>query len=84
MGLIKEPLDVDFVVDPRPFTKAEEKAISDFIKADKEKHLAKTKRANKRKPKRSEKISCKRALLATSHIIRCLGSSSLRKSSQIF
>jgi hypothetical protein len=26
MGLIKEPLDVDFVVDPRPLTKAEEKA----------------------------------------------------------
>ena len=25
MTLIKEPLDVDFVVDPRPLTKAEEK-----------------------------------------------------------
>ena len=37
MGLIKEPLDVDFVVDPRPLTKEEEKAISDFIRADKEK-----------------------------------------------
>lgn len=37
MGLIKEPLHVDFVVDPRPLTKAEEKAISDFIRADKEK-----------------------------------------------
>jgi hypothetical protein len=36
MGLIKEPLNVDFVVDPRPLTKAEEKAISDFIRADKE------------------------------------------------
>ncbi len=37
MRLIKEPLDVDFVVDPRPLTKAEEKAISDFIRDDKEK-----------------------------------------------
>jgi hypothetical protein len=41
MGLIKEPLDVDFVVDPRPLTKAEEKAISDFIRADKEKRKLK-------------------------------------------
>ena len=37
MGLIKEPLEVDFVVDPRPLTKQEEIAISEFIKADKAK-----------------------------------------------
>lgn len=37
MGFIKEPLDVDFVVDSRPLTKQEELAISEFIKADKEK-----------------------------------------------
>lgn len=37
MGLIREPLDVDFFVDPRPLTEKEEKMISDFIKADKEK-----------------------------------------------
>jgi len=41
MGLIREPLDVDFVVDSRPLTKAEEKAVSDFIRADKEKHKQK-------------------------------------------
>ena len=41
MALIKEPLDVDFVVDPTPLTKAEEKAISDFILADKEKRKLK-------------------------------------------
>ncbi len=35
MGLIKEPLDVDFVVDPRPLTEKERKMINDFIKADK-------------------------------------------------
>lgn len=37
MGLIKEPLEVDFVVDPRALTKEEEQAISNFIRADKEK-----------------------------------------------
>lgn len=54
MGLIKEPLDVDFVVDPRPLTKAEEKAISDFIRADKEKRKLKERKkktAAKRKAK---------------------------------
>ncbi len=51
MGLIKEPLDIDWVVDPRPLTKAEEKAISDFIRADKEKGKLKEllKKANRRK-----------------------------------
>jgi len=44
MTLIKEPIDVDFVVDPRPLTKAEEKAISDFIRADKEKRKLKERR----------------------------------------
>ena len=37
MGLIREPLDVDFYVDPRPLTKEERKMISDYIKADKQK-----------------------------------------------
>lgn len=37
MGLIKEPLEVDFFVDPKPLTKAEKKMISGYIKADKEK-----------------------------------------------
>jgi hypothetical protein len=46
MGLIKEPLNVDFVVDPRPLTEKERKLISDFIKADK---LKKTKLADKLK-----------------------------------
>jgi hypothetical protein len=45
MGLIKEPLDVDFYVDPRPMTKEDEKAISDFIKADK---MKRTKKAGRR------------------------------------
>ncbi|MFN8359140.1 MAG: hypothetical protein U0264_04425 [Candidatus Kapaibacterium sp.] len=53
MGLIKEPLEVDFVVDPRPLTKAEEQSISEFIRADKEKRtqneLLKTKTKRKAK-----------------------------------
>jgi hypothetical protein len=32
MGLIREPLDVDFTVDPRPLTKAEKNAISEYIR----------------------------------------------------
>lgn len=32
MGIIKEPLNIDFEVDSRPLTKDEEKKISDFIK----------------------------------------------------
>ena len=53
MGLIKEPLGVDFVVDSRQLTKKEELAISAFIKADKEKRallekrLIRTKTTNK-------------------------------------
>lgn len=47
MGIIREPLDVDFVVDPRPLTKKEELAISEFIKADKAKRASKKKQAAK-------------------------------------
>jgi hypothetical protein len=47
MGHIKEPLHVDFVVDSRPLTKAEEQAISNFIRADKE----------KRKPAKAKKVA---------------------------
>lgn len=55
MGLIKEPLDVDFVVDPRPLTKEEQLAISEFIKADKARRKLKQKRVGrtKRKAKQS-------------------------------
>lgn len=43
MELKKEPLDIDFVVDPRPLTKKEKIAISEFIKADKAKRALKEK-----------------------------------------
>ena len=37
MGLIKEPRNVDFFVDPKPLTDEEQKMISDYIKKDKRK-----------------------------------------------
>jgi hypothetical protein len=51
MGLIKEPIEVDFVVDPRPLTKQEEFAISEFIRADKEKRKKQNLKKVKPKPK---------------------------------
>ena len=60
MGLIKEPLDVDFVVDPRPLTEKERKMISDFIKADKLKRSKKTRITKKSLKKRTKtKLSVK-------------------------
>jgi hypothetical protein len=47
MELIKEPLDVDFYIDPRPMTKEDEKAISDYIKADKLKRSNEQRRSTK-------------------------------------
>jgi hypothetical protein len=37
MALIKEPIDVDFFVDPTPLTKEDQQLISDYIKTDKQK-----------------------------------------------
>lgn len=54
MGIIKEPLDVDFVVDSRLLTEKEKKAISEFIKADKAKRLSK-KRILSKRIKKTEK-----------------------------
>jgi hypothetical protein len=56
MGLIKEPLDVNFVVDPRPLTKAEQQAISAFIRADKEKRNRIKVRSNVRGKKKSKQL----------------------------
>lgn len=49
MGLIKEPLEVDFIVDPRPLTKEEELAISEYIRIDKEKRKLKQQRLKKKR-----------------------------------
>jgi len=52
MGLLKEPLEVDFIVDSRPLTKNEQLAISEFIKADKEKRALLEKSQIKTRPSR--------------------------------
>ena len=57
MGLIKEPLDVDFIVDPRPLKKKEELAISTFIKEDKEKRTLLKKRILKNKSVNKAKVT---------------------------
>jgi hypothetical protein len=53
MGHIKEPDGVDFIINGKPLTDKEKKAISEFIKADKEKierqKLRKAKMANSKK-----------------------------------
>ncbi len=49
MALIKEPLDVDFFVEPKPLSEVEKTAISDFIKSYKKKKVVKTK--EKERPK---------------------------------
>jgi len=38
MGLLKEPLDVDFFVDPKTLSEREVRLITDYIKSDKEKN----------------------------------------------
>jgi len=54
MGIIKEPLDVDFIVDPRPLTKKEQEMISNYIKADKEKRAKYTAKPRTTKNKRKK------------------------------
>ena len=44
MKLIREPLHIDLYVDSRPMTKEDEKAISDYVKADELKHSKKAER----------------------------------------
>ena len=44
MGLIREPLDVDFYVDPRPLTKTEREKISQHIREYKAKMVRKKSR----------------------------------------
>jgi hypothetical protein len=53
MGHIKEPDGIDFIINGKPLTDKERKAISEFIKADKEKitrqKLRKAKSTNSKK-----------------------------------
>ncbi len=55
MGLIREPLDVDFYVDPTPPTAKDFEKISEYIRKHKEEYAQKQKanasKKNKAKPK---------------------------------
>lgn len=55
MGHIKEPDGVDFIIKGKPLTEKEKKAISEFIKADKEK-IAKQKTRRTGNTKRTKKV----------------------------
>jgi hypothetical protein len=52
MGRIKEPLEVDFMVDPRPLTRAEQQAISDFIRADKDRRKLSEQKSNAKRQRK--------------------------------
>jgi len=41
MGLVREPLDVDFVVDPKTLTKKEKDSVSQYIREYKAKQAKK-------------------------------------------
>lgn len=43
MGIGKEPLNIDFVVENRPLTKDEEKQISEYIATQKKKRAQRSK-----------------------------------------
>jgi hypothetical protein len=55
MGHIKEPKGVDFIIESKPLTDDERKAISDFISKDKEKLSAKRRVAKRIKPEQLKK-----------------------------
>lgn len=52
MGLIKEPVGIDFIIQSKPLTDKERKEISEFIKSKKEQN----KRIESKKPIRKTKI----------------------------
>ncbi|RDC66315.1 hypothetical protein [Adhaeribacter pallidiroseus] len=55
MGHIREPKGVDFIIESKPLTTEERKAISDFIKKDKEKLVAKRNIAKRMQPEQTKK-----------------------------
>lgn len=56
MAHIKEPLDIDFFVEPKPLTEIERKMISAFIQDAKNKQKGKKKRKGTPKKKEIEVI----------------------------
>jgi len=60
MGLIREPLDVDFFVDPKPLTKKEQDLISEYIRKYKKKHAKNDKRSVRKIKNRRSEIDVKK------------------------
>ena len=57
MGLIKEPIGIDFIIQSEPLSDLERKEISEYIKSKKEENkIAIMKKIVKRKPKNTEKV----------------------------
>lgn len=48
MGLIREPLNVDFVVDPKPLTQKEKASVSQYIREYKKTKTEKTSSVSKK------------------------------------
>ena len=57
MGLIREPLDVDFEFDPKPLTDDEKQKISNYIQEYKAKHANKGAVKRTIKPKDRKKVA---------------------------
>jgi hypothetical protein len=57
MGYIKEPDGIDFVINGKPLTDKQKQAISQFIKADKEKRTSLEKRPTKANAKNRKTIA---------------------------
>lgn len=55
MRIVKEPLDIDFVVENRPLTKEEERQISEYISSQKKKRESKN-NTNSRISKNKQKV----------------------------
>ena len=56
MGLLKEPLDIDFFVDPKTLTEREERLITNYIKSDKEKNDSQRLAKRKARPRKKKSI----------------------------
>lgn len=57
MGLIKEPFELDFFMDPKPVSKEEIQKISDYIVADKKNKIILKIKQKQKKHTMEQKIS---------------------------
>ena len=79
MGIGKEPLNIDFVVENRPLTKDEEKQISEYIATQKKKRAQRSKaitRVTETKAK-IQKHSCQQRFYAFAKFVQAAARSLL-------